>query len=201
MQAALLPQNNTEQKVTLIVTLWGLATFFLGYFAVFSKIPRPLFGVAVFIIIAFLLLLYFRNKNFRLFSDGIPLRSIALFHSWRIFAGWLFLSFSSQLPAAFINDAAYGDIISGFLGLSVIIFGQTRLNYYIFNIIGLLDLILALGTGLYLIRMGNAQMANITLLPLIMIPLFGVPILVYTHIISLLRLGKIKTNKITDFIS
>jgi hypothetical protein len=147
-----------------------------------------------------LILLYQFNEKFRQFCNNIPLKAIALFHVWRIFAGWIFLSYSGVLSETFINNAAYGDIISGFIGLIVFVFGHTKLNYYIFNIVGLLDFIVAVGTGISLTIIGDDGMAPIIQLPLIMIPLFGVPLSGFTHFISLNKLMKMKTNKLTDII-
>ena len=201
MQTTIVQKDGTEQKVVLALTSWGLLSFFLGHFEAFNKTPRPVFGLFVMLILTTLVVLYFKNKSFQRLSNAIPLKSIALFHSWRIFAGWIFLSFDDRLPETFISNAAYGDIIAGFLGLGVLILGQTKLNYYIFNVLGLIDFFLAVGTGLYLTITHDPKMESITHLPLIMIPLFGVPISGYTHFISLYRLGKIKTQKITDFVT
>jgi len=200
MQAISIQQNSIERRITLAVVFWGIASFLLGYNGFFNLIPRPIFGAVVILILASLILLYQFNERFKQFCNAIPLKAIALFHVWRIFAGWIFLSYSGVLSETFINNAAYGDIISGFFGLSVFIFGHTKLNYYIFNIVGLLDFILAVGTGISLTILGDAGMAPIIQLPLIMIPLFGVPLSGFTHFISLSRLMKMKTNKLTDII-
>lgn len=200
MQTTLIQNNNIERKIVLTLTVWGVASFLLGYFEIFSHLPRPLFGVCVMLILATLVVLYFQHKRFQLYSNQISFKSIALFHSWRIFAGWIFLSFSDRLPETFVNHAAYGDIIAGFLGLGVLIVGQTKLNYYIFHVLGLIDFFLAVGTGLFLTFALDPKMDSIIQLPLIMIPLFGVPISGYTHFISLYRLSRMKTQKITDLI-
>jgi len=200
MQATIIQQNNIEKRVTIVVVFWGIASFFLGYFGFFNLIPRLFFGVTVVVILTSLILLYQFNENFRQFSNAIPLKAIALFHVWRIFAGWIFLSYSGVLSGTFINNAAYGDIISGFLSLTVFIFGHTKLNYYLFNIVGLLDFIVAVGTGISLTITGDAGMAPVIQLPLILIPLFGVPLSGFTHFISLSRLLKMKTNKLNDLV-
>lgn len=200
MQTTVIQHNSTEKRIVILLTIWGVASFLLGYFGFFNFIPRPLFGLCVMLILATLVVLYFKNKTFQHYSNQIPLKSIALFHSWRIFAGWIFLSYSDRLPETFVNNAAYGDIIAGFLGLGVLIVGQTKLNYYIFNVLGLIDFFLAVGTGLFLTFAMDPKMDSIIQLPLIMIPLFGVPISGYTHFISLYRLRKIKTQKITDLV-
>lgn len=200
MQAIKIQQNNLEKRVTLVVVFWGLASFFLGYFGLFSRFPQILFGIAVVIILVTLILTYQFNEKFKQFCDAIPLKAIAAFHVWRIFAGWIFLSYSGVLSETFINNAAYGDIISGFLALAVFAFGHTQLNYYIFNVIGLIDFIVAVGTGITLTILGDAGMAPIIELPLIMIPLFGVPLSGFTHFISLRRLLNMKTRRLTDII-
>ncbi len=201
MQTIDIQQNNMEKRVTLAVVFWGLASFLLGYYGFFKLIPRPLFGATVVIIMSSLIIYYQFNERFRLFCNSIPLKAIALFHVWRIFAGWIFLSYNGVLSETFINNAAYGDIISGFFGLAVFVLGHSKLSYYTFNIVGLLDFILAVGTGITLTILGDEGMAPIIELPLIMIPLFGVPLSGFTHFISFSRLLKIKTNKLTDIIA
>jgi hypothetical protein len=200
MQTANIQQNNLEKRVTLVVFFWGIASFLLGYYGFFNHIPRPLFGATVVIILTSLIVAFQFNEKFNQFCNSIPLKAIALFHIWRIFAGWIFLSYSGVLSETFINNAAYGDIISGFFGLIVFLFGHTKLNYYIFNIVGLLDFIIAVGTGISLTIIGDDGMAPIIQLPLIMIPLFGVPLSGFTHFISLSRLVKLKNNRLTDII-
>lgn len=193
--------RNGDSKATAIIMVWGISVFFLGYFEVYSKIPLPFFGMSVFAIQLTLILLYFFNKGYRQFSDAIPLSAIAVFHTWRIFAGWIFLMWNGKLPDTFINNAAYGDIIAGFLGLCVLLACKTKWSYWLFNIFGMADFVIAVGTGLTLTILGNTEMRYITLLPLIMIPLFGVPISGYTHFISLYRLFKMQNKKLTDVIN
>lgn len=201
MQTKEIRQNAIEKRVATAVLFWGLASFFSGYHELFQHVPRALFGVTVIIILSSLVAIYNYNKAFKEFCDSISLKAIALFHVWRIFAGWIFLSYSGILSGTFIDNAAYGDILSGFLGLAVFIFGHTKLNYYIFNIVGMLDFVIAVGTGIVLTIIGDTEMAPIIKLPLIMIPLFGVPLSGFTHYISFNRLRKLKNLKMTDKIS
>jgi hypothetical protein len=200
MQTISVQQNNMEKRVTLVVVFWGIASFLLGYFGFFNLIPRPLFGATVVVILTSLIISYQINSSFREFCNAVPLKAIALFHAWRIFAGWIFLAHADVLSPTFINNAAYGDIISGFFGLAVFAFGHTKLNYYIFNIVGLLDFIIAVGTGITLTILGDEGMTPIIQLPLIMIPLYGVPLSGFTHFISLSRLIQLKNKKLTDII-
>jgi hypothetical protein len=190
MQATNFDNSKTEKKIVFLFTIWGLVTFIIGYTKLYANLPRQVFGISVFLLLATLIVFYFKNQSFRHLADSIPLKYIALFHSWRIFAGLAFLAFQNRLPATFVNEAAWGDIISGFVDIIVFILAQNKIGYYVFNIIGLVDLILALGLGMTFALTGNPKMADIVALPLILIPLFGVPITAFTHIVSLTRLIK-----------
>lgn len=192
--------RTTESVFTISVIIWGLLSFYAGQSHFFGQFSRPVFGFTVLAIMLVLIALYIWAKPFKAYADNIPLKSIALFHSWRIFAGWMFLVNTGTLSQTFINNAAYGDIIAGFLGLGVFIFGHTKRNYLIFNVLGMLDFVIAVGTGLSLTILGDAGMEKIIQLPLIMIPLFGVPLSGITHIISLNRLFRAKKTKNNEII-
>lgn len=191
MTTSIARQTNLLPITTFVVLIWGLLAFAAGYFQLYAHVPMPLFGVSVILIQVSLIAAYFFIPSFRSFSDSIPLTTIALFHAWRIFAGWIFFAYANVLPDLFIRDAAYGDIVSGFLGLGAVIAGRTKISFWIFNIIGMADFIIAVGTGLTLTILGEPAMQPIAALPLIMIPFFGVPLSGYTHFISIVRLVKL----------
>jgi len=201
MQTNIIQRRNTEAVVAAIIAVWGIGSFFLGYIQFFENTPNQTFGLVVAGILVFLIIFYFINNRFRAFAESIPLKTIAMFHIWRIFAGWAFISYNDSLPETFINNAAYGDIVAGFLGLSVFIFRHTKLSYYVFNIIGAIDFTLAIGTGLVLAINDNPEMNTITRLPLIIIPLFGVPMSGFTHFLSFRKLARLKGVKLTDTVT
>jgi hypothetical protein len=198
MQTQINQRRNTEAVVAAIIAIWGVGAYFLGYTHFFESTPNQTFGLVVAGILIFLILFYFINRRFRAFAESIPLKTIAMFHIWRIFAGWAFISYSDSLPATFVDNAAYGDIVSGFLGLSVFIFRHSKLSYYVFNIIGAIDFTLAVGTGLYFALSDNPEINTITQLPLIIIPFFGVPISGFTHFLSFRKLMKMKAVRLTE---
>lgn len=200
MQKVIQKGRTTEAFIMISVIIWGLLSFYAGKSQLFAQFPRPVFGFTVLGIMLTLISMYLWLKPITTYADSIPLKGIALFHSWRIFAGWMFLSNTGTLSQTFIDNAAYGDIIAGFLGLMVFVFGQTKRNYLIFNVLGMLDFITAVGTGLTLTISGDTQMEKIIQLPLIMIPLFGVPLSGITHIISLNRLLKSKDVKNNEIV-
>jgi hypothetical protein len=82
------------------------------------------------------------------------------------------------LPAAFAVPAAYGDLLAGLLALAAIVALRARARLalpltWVFNVVGLLDLIHAFYQGLsHDVQLGAAYF----------IPTFVVPALVITHV-------------------
>lgn len=85
------------------------------------------------------------------------------------------------LPASFAGPAAYGDLLAGLLGLAAIVSLRARAGAavpltWLFNIVGLLDLVHAFYQGLtHDVQLGAAYF----------IPTFVVPVLVVTHVMML----------------
>jgi hypothetical protein len=106
------------------------------------------------------------------------LRPLLALHSFRFFG----LSFlipgvvSSDLPAAFAHDAAYGDIVTAMLALLALGALRTRAGIalvWLFNIWGSLDLLNAFyqanGTGLLAGQLGAAYFIPTAIVPLLLI--------------------------------
>jgi len=108
------------------------------------------------------------------------LQPLLVLHAFR-HIGMVFLVpnvIGSPLPAAFAVPAAYGDLLAGLLALAAIVAPRARSGIalpltWLFNIIGLLDLINAFYQGLTRdVQLGAAYF----------IPTFIVPALVITHV-------------------
>ena len=193
---------NRNKKIEPIIAagilVWGTGTFLLGYYNFFQNSPSFLFGFCIVFLQTALIFSYLLHNTFNKYCNSIPLSTIAILHVWRIFAGWIFIANASSLPRTFVTNAAYGDIIAGCLAVSVFIFRRTKIAYVIFNIVGLADFIVAVVTGL-LIFTANPETTNLlSQLPLIIIPLFGVPISGFTHVVSLTRLFKMRDKNWLD---
>ncbi len=87
----------------------------------------------------------------------------------------------SALPAAFAVPAAYGDLVAGLLALATLVALRARAPIalplaWLFNVVGLVDLINAFYQGLrHDVQLGAAYF----------IPTFVVPALVITHVMML----------------
>ena len=108
------------------------------------------------------------------------LQPLLVLHAFR-HLGMVFLVPSvvgPALPAAFAVPAAYGDLLAGLLALAAIVALRARSRIalpltWLFNVVGLLDLINAFYQGLT---------HDVQLGPAYFIPTFIVPALVITHV-------------------
>jgi hypothetical protein len=126
-------------------------------------------------------------------EPGTPAR-LALPHTLRV-VGVLFLIVMAQghLPAAFALPAGLGDITIGLSAPFVVrrlARGTGRAGALRFNVLGILDLIVAGSIGFLLFRVVEVtpSTAPLFVLPLALIPTVPVPLALALHIVSLSRL-------------
>ena len=106
-----------DRRVVLILTIWAITVFLLGYWGWFSQLPVPSIAFIVMTAIGILLAIYYRNHDFNAYISSIHPKHLTIFHLWRILAGFAFLHYGSQqlLPEQFVINAGYGDLAVGFL--------------------------------------------------------------------------------------
>lgn len=125
-----------------------------------------------------MLLPYYQYPAIQRYVASLNPRSLIRFHLWRIVAGVAFLYYGSQslLPERFVINAGYGDLAVGLL-VPLILLGRGSTRKYIaFHLLGLLDFVVAVGTGLTFAFLQVPLMENIVEFPIVLIPLFGVPL-------------------------
>ena len=88
------------------------------------------------------------------------------------------------LPDRFVANAGWGDLLAGVFAALVVLLPFRRSFYAAAHIFGFADLVLAVGTGVTLLISGVPEMANIGTFPAVMIPLFGVGLSAFTHIVA-----------------
>jgi hypothetical protein len=166
--------------------------------------PPLALGLAVLAPIALFGLWYIRSAGFRRFVLSLDPRTLTFVQSWRI-VGFTFLVLyaAGLLPGTFALPAGWGDIAIGATApLIAIKFtnGNRRNIFVLWQILGILDLVVAVTTGT-LSQQLNPQGASteiMTLLPLSLIPTFGVPLLAILHIICIAQARHWKERRISD---
>ena len=128
--------------------------------------------------------------------DAIPMRTLVGIHATR-FIGIAFLILGARglLSPLFAERAGWGDTVTAAIAVVLLIGGIAnagavgRRVLLVWNAFGLLDLIVAVGTAALVIGRGDLPgMAPLLTLPLVLVPIFAVPVLMATHVAIFRRL-------------
>ena len=188
--------------VAMVLSVWFLLVVSLGANGAFAgapgKPPLPMaMGVAAPLVLFFALLRL--SHLFREFVLSLDLRLIAAIQSWR-WAGLGFLSLYAHkvLPAVFALPAGLGDMAIGATApwMVMALLRQpgfaARGTFIRWNVLGILDLVVAVSIGAASAFFATGAAAEISAapmatLPLLLIPAFMVPIFIMLHTAALMQ--------------
>jgi len=191
---------SARSVVMVAMVVWLGLVLLLGTQGAFFRPPDspPLpifFGFAIPLGVFFAA--YFGWSAFREFVLGFDLRLAAAIQAWR-WAGLGFLSLYAQgvLPGLFAFPAGLGDMAVGFTAPGIVLglirdpSFATRRKYVIWNMLGVLDLVVAVSMGTICSGFlhgltGNVTTSPMSSLPLVIIPAFLVPFFIMLHFTSL----------------
>lgn len=195
-------QATTTSLVGAVLALWFVLVFFLGEQGVFVQPqeapPIPiLLGVSVPLLV--FLAAYLRSEAFRQLVLTADLRVLTAIQAWRA-GGLSFLALYAHdvLPGLFAWPAGLGDIFIGLTAPWAMLalirqpdFRASRL-FLAWNLLGILDLVVAVGTGVLSTGFvaglaGAITTAPMAQLPLILIPAYFVPLFIMLHLAALLQ--------------
>lgn len=185
-------------SVLFVLLVWLALVVALGKAGTFAQNPL----VAPFILIGFIVLFallqkVYASKTAQAVTATIPMHWLIAIQTYRI-AGIVFFSMWAQgvLPAAFAFPSGIGDILIG-ITAPFVAFAYYRKKPYAtklaiwWNIIGILDLVIALGAGMLgfprpiqTLPLAPSTEA-LSLYPLAVIPLFAVPLALLLHALGL----------------
>jgi hypothetical protein len=192
--------SSVRRVVAVVLALWLGLVFLLGTQGAFVRTgdspPLPIFfGFAIPLAVFFAA--YFGWNSFRAFVLGADLRFVAAIQAWR-WAGLEFLSLYAQgiLPGLFAFPAGLGDMAIG-ASAPWIVLGLVRhpaftvsRRFVTWNILGIVDLVIAvsMGTicsGIFPGLTGNVTTSPMAQLPLVLIPAYLVPCFIMLHFTAL----------------
>lgn len=195
-----LKDNHASPKTVVIVALWFGLIFLLAVQGRFAgppgSPPLPIFlGFALPLAVFFAA--YFWWGGFRTFVLGTDLRLVTAMQAWR-FAGFDFLALYAHgvLPGLFAFPAGLGDMAVAFaapwmvLGLLRQSSFATSRRFVLWNILGIIDLMVAVSLGAICSGFlpgltGNVTTSPMSQLPLIFIPAYLVPVFIMLHFTAL----------------
>lgn len=193
-------RSGVRPAVFAALTLWlGLVVFLGSRRAFVGRGDSPplaiFFGLAVPLAVFFAA--YFRWKSFRDFVLGADLRFAAAIQAWR-WAGFGFLALYAHgiLPGLFAFPAGLGDMAVG-MSAPWIVLGLIRdrsfvasRRYVLWNVLGILDLVVAVSLGTICSGFihgitGTVTTSAMAKLPLVLIPAYLVPLFIMIHFAGL----------------
>lgn len=196
-------RRTTWLAIAAPLTLWFAAAWGFGLAGVFQARPEltvPAIPFAIILPVLVGLVLLLRSPRVRAVLEAAPHSWLVGIQVYRIIGG-VFLIFWSQgsLPGAFALPAGIGDLIVGGLALPVALYlrsqtGGARTAGYVWNLLGIADLVVAVTTGFltspgpgFLLALDHPNLL-VTAYPVVMIPAFGVPLSFILHGLSLRQL-------------
>jgi hypothetical protein len=162
----------------------------------------PGLAIAVTLPIAVLCFVVARVHSLREGFHRVPLWLLVGVHTVRVLGiSFIILYAAGRLPAPFAPVAGWGDILVGVIALPVAWLAyrrpaNARPILWIWNLVGLVDLIVAVGLGVISspgpqrLIFAEPSSAIVTTLPWLLIPGFLVPLLFAVHIGIFIRLAK-----------
>ncbi|QBD80723.1 hypothetical protein EPA93_34040 [Ktedonosporobacter rubrisoli] len=204
----MLSQRTDTAKVT-IVQYVLLAWFFLalgaslaGWFVGTPTQPPLAFGLAAIVPILLFFLVYLTSNPFRRFVHSLNLIKLTAWQFYRVIGVTMLVLYSKgMLPASFAQSAGWGDIIVGITAplAALALASGTRWGRGVFltwNVLGLLDLLSALGLGMLLSGTRLSPLTStintsiMSMFPMSLIPTFLVPLSIILHLIGFYQLRR-----------
>jgi hypothetical protein len=184
------------KTLKIILSLWGLAALALGLSGVTQRYPIIFVqSIGASTLLAQVLAFSF-SKSFRGIAMNWSLRTLTLFHVWRIIPGALFLynyHLLGRLPFDFAVIGGWGDILVGITAIPMCPLGNADRPKLLKILLGWQ--VLALGDLVFVLRAAVAAglanppiMAPITEMPLVLLPLSLVPITLFAHFVAIAQL-------------
>lgn len=185
-----------------VLAAWFALVVYLGARGAFvtppGSPPLPiLLGVMTPILV--FLAAYRMSRSFRDLVLAADLRLLLGIQAWR-FAGLGFIALYAHgvLPGLFAWPAGLGDIAIGVTAPWLLValirqpgFAASR-TFAVWNVLGILDLVVAVGTGVLASGLVGALAGEVTTspmaqLPLVLVPAYFVPIFVMLHVAALVQ--------------
>jgi hypothetical protein len=174
-----------KSRASIAVLIWFLAAAALGPL-LFTKVPFP--GPQLLV----LALAVIASVGLRNWFETLPWRGLVGMHALRL-VGIVFLVLGARgiLAPIFATRAGWGDIVAALGAVGLALAGpRPKWLANSWNVFGLLDLIVAVGTATVVARSGAVPGVQLlTQLPLNLVPTFFVPLFIASHVAIFRRLN------------
>jgi hypothetical protein len=201
--------GNLRLFINVVLGIWFVLVFLIGANDGFIRPPEvPPFPILLGVTVPVLVFIaaYWQSYEFRAFILTSDLRLLTAIQAWRAGGlGFLALYAHGILPGSFAWPAGLGDIAIGitapWVALALIRqpdFISSPL-FVAWNILGILDLVVAVSTGALSSGFvpgfaGEVTTAAMAQLPLVLIPAYLVPLFIMLHLATLFQARRLKVG-------
>ena len=182
-----------SRTAPLIAAIWFLLAVGFSAAGGLTRLPFPGGQLVILALTAVAITLVTVSGPVRAWVDSFSLNGIVGFHAIRLVgAVFVVLGARGLLAPEFATRAGWGDVAAALGAIVLVTVPALRrrglLNAW--NVFGLLDLIVAVGTATIVVVTGRTPgMQPILQLPLSLVPLFFVPVLAASHIALFRRIN------------
>jgi hypothetical protein len=182
--------------VVVATAIWLGIAVVAGGLGLFAGLRPPLPQV-ILVALTLALLAGFRwSRSFRAWALTVDIRALVLIHVTRFVGIYFLVAYRrGELPWAFAVPGGWGDIVVAAAALLVAGLAPRHgpvadAVYGVWNLIGLVDILLVVATASRLAVADPASMRALTVLPLSLLPTFLVPIIIAIHVVIFARLAR-----------
>jgi hypothetical protein len=208
--------QETSMKTAKVLTIGGVALWFTfalvmslgGRFQAGAANPPLPLGLTFLVPIIVFVMAYLSSASLRAFANGLDLRLVTGAHIWRLIGfDFLYRYLRGQLPGGFALPAGIGDILVASTAIPMALAisrkaPSARQKFVAWNVFGIIDLTVAVGTGILFsksalgILVGDGPSTYIMSdFPRAIIPTFFVPLFILLHVLALARRNEIVTPR------
>jgi hypothetical protein len=187
------PPAARSRVVPVIAAVWFILAVGFSAAGGLARLPFPWGQLVILALTAAAILAVTAVGPVRAWVDSLSVNTIVGFHAIRLVGvAFLVLGARGLVAPEFATRAGWGDVAAalGAIALVAVPALRTRWLLNVWNVFGLLDLIVAVGTATIVVATGRIPgMEPILRLPLSLVPLFFVPVLVASHIALFRRIN------------
>jgi hypothetical protein len=182
-----------SKAVTVFLAAWLLAAVALASSGLLSQGELTL-GVSIPCSVLVLLAAAFGVKPLREAMGAAPLWGFVLIHSFRVCASMVFVYTDNGVDPTWAFWVGGGDIVSAVTSVPIAVFAcppasrGRRYALWAWNLFGILVVLGGPLTGLGMLATEPARMAQMRRLPLLMMPAFFLPVMIFSHTVITWRL-------------
>jgi len=195
MKSGSVPISKRSTVLPLLFVAWFGAATAAGASGLLTGLRPPVPQLIVVVLTAAVTVGAFAVPAARAWVFGVDVRAIVALHLIRLVGIYFLLLYArGELPRAFALPAGWGDIAVGLFAGALLAIGppanpRRRTLYRLWNLLGLIDILLVVATAARIGLADPASMRRLLQLPLSLLPTFIVPLIIASHLLLAERLS------------